>query len=116
MLKSRLILSTPCARKIIARVSDTRLSTTSQLCFAVAGEAHDRSCISSARTAWQCSQEMRCDHLIQMPGRILPFADGVCAIRVRKHGERFIVLDQLIDQEFARLIVTIVVACTVDQE
>ena len=51
-----------------------------------------------------------------MPGRIFPFADGVCAIRVRKHGERFIVLDQLIDEEFARLVMTIVVACTVDQE
>lgn len=45
----------------------------------------------------ECAQEVVRDHLKQVPRGIFPFANRVSSIGVSEHGERFVVLDQLVD-------------------
>ena len=52
----------------------------------------------------------------QVGRRSLAFANGMGTIRVGHHRELFFVSYQLVDQQFHRLVVTIVIASTVDEQ
>jgi len=51
-----------------------------------------------------------------MKGRAVPFRDAVSPIRIRHYRERFVVRDQLVDQQLRSLIVDVVVAGAVDDQ
>ena len=51
-----------------------------------------------------------------MAFRIRPFPDGMTAIRISHHRELLVLLHQLIDEQFATLVVAVVVARAVDEQ
>ena len=73
--------------------------------------------ILSQLGAWgERAEEMIGDLLEKVTSRVLALTDCVGTIRIGEHGERFIMLDQLVDKQLRRLVVAIVIAGAVDQQ
>lgn len=56
------------------------------------------------------------NHLEQVSSGVLALANCVSTIWVGKHRERFVMLDQLVDQKLRCLVMAVIIACPVDQE
>ena len=68
------------------------------------------------RTGRQVLQQIASHQLSQMSCRVFSFLDRVRAVGVGHHAELFVVSDQFVDQHFGGLIMTVVVAGSVNQQ
>lgn len=64
----------------------------------------------------QVLQQVRRHQASQVASGVVAFFDRVCAVRISKHRELFVVLDQFVDQHLAGLVVAVVVTRAVDEQ
>ena len=68
------------------------------------------------RSRWEVFFQVSRQQLAKVAGRVSAFTNRVRAVRIGHHRERLVVTDELVDQGFGRLVVTVVVAGAVDDE
>ena len=72
--------------------------------------------VAGCRAREQMLVEVAGQQTKEMQPRVLAFPNAVAAVGVRHHIKRLVVLDQLVDEGFATLVVTVVVARAVNEQ